>query len=520
MGTGSQVDSGAGEMPLTEDATAVLPQVGNGFPPPVDRKQPGELGDEQLAQVVSDGLVNLAVVSERLKPYFFELRERFHKKDTTAEIHGCRTWDEFCTKVLKRTRRAVNYLLSGGNPASKRNSQGNGTKQQDNEETSSTENDKPSFAIAQSPIDGDVTWSKQDASRRMLTWNVSCLKSFSPTEKREVAEDLIAKLRDEIEFEAPQPPPMKGAPVPEPDPGTLEEVRQRVFRMADVEDIQKELEEYTTELLAPVLATHPYAVRHRVGVYVRRPDNKQRIAIGDWLESVEYCGDRLKKLIGHPVALGRVVSFDQLNRPKVRWHDGQKWNKPYSRFDSDGKVRVLFDWQAAEKYPEAFGTYPSDPKPPDPLTTAMTTEQEVVFSDGLVTLETQPESALGTAIETEADSQTLSCDEQAEEAPKADAERNKKANSEAKAHEFSEDVTETTPHGYYARLNRKPKGATQESQPWEVYRGDAPNSEFCCRERNRQDAEVRCWKLNRMAEEEKQSTQITTNNEAAEAAAM
>jgi hypothetical protein len=58
------------------------------------------------------------------------LRERFHKKPPTAEIHGCRTWDEFCTKVLKRTRGAVNYLLSGGNPASKRNPQGTGTGQQ------------------------------------------------------------------------------------------------------------------------------------------------------------------------------------------------------------------------------------------------------------------------------------------------------------------------------------------------------------------------------------------------------
>lgn len=363
MATEPQLGSAETAMPLAEYATARVPQVGNGFPPPVERKQPGELGDEQLAQVVSDGLVNLAVISEKLKPYFFELRERFHK-NTTAEIHGCRTWDEFCTKVLNRTRRAVNYLLSGGNPASKRNTQNSGAGQQDKGETPTTENEKPSFAIAQSPIDGDVTWSKQEASRRMLSWNVSCLKSFSPTEKREIAEDLISKLRDDIEFEAPQPPPIKGDPVPEPDPGTLEAVRQRVFRMADVQDINKELEEYTTQLLAPLLATHPYAVRPRVGVYVRRLDNKERIAVGDWLESVEYCGNRLKKLVGQPVAAGRVVSFDQLNRPKIRWHDGQKWSKPYSQFDGDGKVRVLFDWQAAERYPEAFGTYPSDPAAP------------------------------------------------------------------------------------------------------------------------------------------------------------
>jgi hypothetical protein len=168
--------------------------------------------------------------------------------------------------------------------------------------------------------------------------------------------------------------------VPDPDPGTLEEVRQLVFRMADLQDIQKKLEEYTTELLGPVLAAHPYALRLRVAAYVRRPDNKQRIALGDWLESVEDCGDRLKKLIGHSVGLGRVVSFDQLNRPKVRWHDGQKWSKPYSRFDSDGEVRVLFDWQAAGKYPAAFGTY-SDPQPSGAPTEAGTPEHQSVSAE-------------------------------------------------------------------------------------------------------------------------------------------
>src|ERR1700674_2699693 len=126
MATAPVVDlEAATGAPATEES-AELVRVGNGFPLPTDRKKPGELGDEQLAQVVSDGLVNLTVVSERLNPYFFELRDRFHKKSVETDIHGCRTWNEFCTKVLKRTRRAVNYLLAGGNPAAKRNSQGTG----------------------------------------------------------------------------------------------------------------------------------------------------------------------------------------------------------------------------------------------------------------------------------------------------------------------------------------------------------------------------------------------------------
>lgn len=93
-----------------------------------------------------------------------------------------------------------------------------------------------------------------------------------------------------------------------------------------------------------------------------------------------------------------------------------------------------------------------------------------------------------------------------------------KAKSKAKPAESAEDISETTPHGYFAKFNRKAK---QESQPWEILLSiDGEKPKFCCRERSRHDAEERCWKLDRFAEEEKQSTPTTNNNEAAEAAAM
>jgi len=45
--------------------------------------------------------------------------------------------------------------------------------------------------------------------------------------------------------------------------------------------------------------------------------------------------------------------------------------KPYSLFGGTAAVRVLFAWQAAQKYPAAFGSYPSDP---DPAQSVNTTE--------------------------------------------------------------------------------------------------------------------------------------------------
>jgi hypothetical protein len=61
---------------------------------------------------------------------------------------------------------------------------------------------KPPFAIAHSPIDGSETWAKEDASRRIVSWTLSCLKGFSLIEKRQIVDDVIAKLRDELAFEA------------------------------------------------------------------------------------------------------------------------------------------------------------------------------------------------------------------------------------------------------------------------------------------------------------------------------
>jgi hypothetical protein len=80
---------------------------------------PEKMNDEALADFVSTSLSKLAAFSEKVKPYYLDLRKRFHEKPKGKKIYGCRTWDEYCTKVLERTRRAVNYFLAGGNPDSK-----------------------------------------------------------------------------------------------------------------------------------------------------------------------------------------------------------------------------------------------------------------------------------------------------------------------------------------------------------------------------------------------------------------
>lgn len=54
---------------------------------------------------------------EFLRPYINEMRSRFpkHGGPRTKKVMGCSTWGIYCETVLHRTKRAVNYQISGGN---------------------------------------------------------------------------------------------------------------------------------------------------------------------------------------------------------------------------------------------------------------------------------------------------------------------------------------------------------------------------------------------------------------------
>ena len=49
-----------------------------------------------------------------------KLRADFRALKSGETIMDCKTWTEFCKRVLKRTARAVRYVMAGGNPRSKR----------------------------------------------------------------------------------------------------------------------------------------------------------------------------------------------------------------------------------------------------------------------------------------------------------------------------------------------------------------------------------------------------------------
>ncbi len=82
---------------------------GNRFPVP---KTPEERAEYVAAQFESR--------AREIALYIKQLRQDFRALKPGETIMECRTWIEFCTKVLKRTDRAVRYIIAGGNPRWKR----------------------------------------------------------------------------------------------------------------------------------------------------------------------------------------------------------------------------------------------------------------------------------------------------------------------------------------------------------------------------------------------------------------
>lgn len=159
----------------------------------------------------------------------------------------------------------------------------------------------------------------------------------------------------------------------------------------------------------------------------------------------------------------------------------------------------------------------------DPLYTLVSTVQKGIEWQGTHDYETANELPMGYGDWREVIAKKTEAMEvrEAKQAPKTKSKA--KSRSKAKPQESPEDISETTPNGYFAQRVRKPKNATQTAQPWEIYLNTGAKPKFCTREKNDKDALARIWDLDCKAEQLKQdeTTITTTNNEAvAEAAAM
>jgi len=91
------------------------------------RPDPSIIGRENLAEKVEKLAVeafrlhdlSLKKLSE-LRPMIARLRQLFMDLKPGEAIAGCRTWTEYCERILHRTDRRIRQILGGANPASER----------------------------------------------------------------------------------------------------------------------------------------------------------------------------------------------------------------------------------------------------------------------------------------------------------------------------------------------------------------------------------------------------------------
>jgi hypothetical protein len=57
-----------------------------------------------------------------LRPMIAQLRQQFMELKPNEKIARCRTWTEYCERVLHRTDRRIRQILEGDNPASEKHS--------------------------------------------------------------------------------------------------------------------------------------------------------------------------------------------------------------------------------------------------------------------------------------------------------------------------------------------------------------------------------------------------------------
>jgi DNA repair photolyase len=133
--------------------------------------------------------------------------------------------------------------------------------------------------------------------------------------------------------------------VPEPQPGSLQELCQRVSRMADTDDMCPAVKKYLDDMFEPL---RQQGINLSFTVSAGRR-GRNRINFGDWVELV---GIRVEN------RLGKVVGNDKLDRPRVRWFNSGSWQSARSFIhNSDGKLHVFSPDEARDKFPDAFACY-------------------------------------------------------------------------------------------------------------------------------------------------------------------
>jgi hypothetical protein len=302
------------------------------------RAHANSMSSEELADhVAKSGWGEVLLKLVELKPYIEVLWDRFDGLNDGGTIAGCRTKKQFCEKCLHRSIRAVQHMLYGHGP--KRSGGKPGARQPEARQEESAGDGSPS-ARAEQASDGAVNGEEEAQPVD---------DGFGPGGDEEEESEAS------VDAGEPQTPSAAVDAVPDLAPGTLDKLSQQINRLADAVEIGMALVSFFRGIAQSLLERHPHSPSSRIDVHVFRNGEscrspQSRIRVGDWVEYKGGC-DILTKQAGQEKALGQVVGLDKLHQPRLRWHDGRAWTKPYSLRDGHGFLRVLFDHQAEKQFP-------------------------------------------------------------------------------------------------------------------------------------------------------------------------
>jgi hypothetical protein len=269
-------------------------------------------------------------------------------------------------------------------------------------------------------------------------------------------------------------PTPQADPVPEPAPGTLEELRQQITRMADTDDIQRTVHQYIDDLFEPLcegglVLTISVSARH---------EGRPRIESGDWVESRPHRGTEMR--------IGRVVDRDKLLRPRIRWFEDGAWQEPRSLYANSGEhPHVLSAAEARDKYPDGFACYlPSKAE----IESSLATLGTIAPSDGDDQVETETPAAVQRSSQAESAPSAGNVQGEDEECGSyPDDGRPVSASSERKPPQPTKlgDKSEPTVHGFFYEFRIHPK------LPYVVRDEKNPVLGILCECKSKQEAEMK-----------------------------
>jgi hypothetical protein len=297
----------------------------------------------------------------RILPGLQDAQRRFkdHEKDSAYRLDGCKGIEEYIRKLglnpasvrkwrqrdkERQSMREIK-LLAGGPEACPECGQG--------------KKHAPSCShyVAPLPLPPESeTEAKILAEQCLRMTNALLGPSVDPLPERvkkvismaeSVQEASAGGRYDAADFALPIPSSEpESVPVSEPDPDSLEELRQRIGRMADTDDIKVAVQTYLDGLLKPLCDG---GLILSLTVNAQR-SGRERIDIGDWVELISRDGTAQQ--------IGRVVDRDKLLRPVIRWFEAAEWQKPRSLYANSGDhPHVLSAAEAQDKYSDEFACY-------------------------------------------------------------------------------------------------------------------------------------------------------------------